>query len=96
MYFWIFGLLFGIFVGPVQASSRSYLSQAAPQQLQSQMFGLYVFSGKATAFVSPLIVGWLTHWSHSQRIGMSPLLVLFILGFFVFLTVPRAHRNNSD
>src|SRR5699024_11639205 len=35
--FWIFGLLLGIFVGPVQAASRTYMARVAPQELQTQM-----------------------------------------------------------
>lgn len=47
-------------MGPVQAAGRSYLARVAPVQLRSQMFGLFAFSGKATAFVGPLLVGAVT------------------------------------
>jgi UMF1 family MFS transporter len=47
--FWIAGMLLGIFVGPVQAASRSYLARTAPVHLRTQLFGLFAFSGKATA-----------------------------------------------
>jgi len=33
-WFWTYGLLLGIFVGPVQASSRSYLAQIAPDEMR--------------------------------------------------------------
>ena len=80
----------GIFVGPVQAASRSYLARVAPQELRNQMFGLYAFSGKVTSFLGPFLVGWLTFVSGSQRIGMSAVVVLLIGGFIVMLTVPAA------
>jgi MFS transporter, UMF1 family len=91
--FWILGLALGIFVGPVQAASRSYLARSAPEHLRTQMFGLYALSGKATAFLGPLLVGWLTYVSASQRIGMSAILLFFIAGFLLMLTVPAAPKN---
>ncbi|MDX1631450.1 MAG: MFS transporter, partial [Thermoanaerobaculia bacterium] len=88
--FWIVGVVLGIFVGPAQAASRSYLSRAAPEELRTEMFGLYALSGKATAFVGPLLVGWITAWAGSQRIGMSVIVVLLLAGGLLLLTVPRA------
>jgi UMF1 family MFS transporter len=85
--FWIFSLLLGIFVGPCQASGRSYLARMAPAELRNEMFGLFALSGKATAFLGPLTVGWLTYLSGSQRIGMSAIVFFFIAGFFLMLTV---------
>lgn len=89
LFFWIAGLTIGIFVGPVQAASRSYMAHVAPPGMTNQMFGLFAFSGKATAFLGPLLVGWITWASGSQRIGMSVIIVLLCIGFLIMLTVPR-------
>ncbi|HEV7735291.1 MAG TPA: MFS transporter [Candidatus Binatia bacterium] len=86
--FWVFGMLLGVFVGPVQASGRSYLARVAPPALRTQMFGLYALSGKATAFVGPLVVGWVTWGTGSQRVGMASVLVLFGAGLVLMLTLP--------
>jgi len=93
--FWTFGLILGLFVGPVQASSRTFLGRAAPRELRNQMFGLYAFSGKATSFVGPFLVGWLTYLSGSQRVGMSAIMVLFLLGGIgmFFVSDPEAIRE---
>ncbi|WP_022661204.1 MFS transporter [Paucidesulfovibrio longus] len=88
--FWIFGLLLGIFVGPVQASSRSWLARTAPGELRAQMFGLFALSGKLTSFAGPLLVGWVTLLAGSQRWGMSTVIMMYILGALVMLGVPRA------
>lgn len=90
--FWVFGLTLGIFVGPVQAAGRSYLARTAPVRLRSQMFGLFAFSGKATAFLGPLSVGWATALFDSQRAGMSAIIVFLLIGFVLMLTVPGAPR----
>lgn len=89
-WFWIFGLLLGIFVGPVQAASRTYMARVSPPGLQNQMFGLLALSGKVTAFAGPLLVGWVTYFADSQRIGMSVIVMLFMLGFVLLYRVPQA------
>jgi len=92
VFFWIGGAFLGIFVGPVQAASRSYMARAAPENMRNQMFGLYAFSGKATAFAGPLMVGWLTYATGSQRIGMSTIIFLLTIGGILMLKVPPASR----
>jgi UMF1 family MFS transporter len=87
---WACGLTLGLFVGPVQASSRSYLARAAPRHLRTQAFGLYAFSGKATAFAGPLLVWTVTSWTGSQRWGMMPIFGFLALGLAILLTLPRA------
>ncbi len=93
--FWVFSLILGIFVGPCQASSRSYLARMAPVDLRNEMFGLFALSGKATAFLGPVLVGWITYLSGSQRIGMSTIVFFFIGGFFLMLTVADDYRQRA-
>lgn len=93
--FWIFGLLLGIFVGPVQASSRTWLAHAAPPGLRTQMFGLFALSGKLTSFAGPLLVGWLTLASGSQRVGMAAVIALFVAGLALMAMVPRAKNTHQ-
>ncbi|WP_166256450.1 MFS transporter [Marinobacter salicampi] len=90
LWFWVFGMTLGVFVGPLQAASRSHLARAAPEHLRNQMFGLFTFSGKATAFAGPLLVGAVTAATGSQRWGMSTVLVFFVIGFVLMLSVPGA------
>lgn len=86
--FWIFGLALGVFIGPAQAAGRSLLAHMAPEEMRSEMFGLFALSGKATAFAGPLLVGWITYWADSQRVGMGAIIALFVIGFLIMLTVP--------
>lgn len=93
MWFWVFGLTLGIFVGPVQAASRTYMGRIAPEELQNQMFGLFALSGKVTSFIGPFLVGWLTYAAGSQRIGMTVIVALFVIGFILMLKVPKVTRG---
>jgi UMF1 family MFS transporter len=90
--FWVLGSAIGIFVGPAQAAARSYLARVAPPAQRAELFGLFALSGKATAFLGPLLVGWLTLLADSQRIGMSVIVAFFVAGFVLMLTVPEADR----
>jgi UMF1 family MFS transporter len=87
--FWALGVCLGLFVGPVQAASRSFLARIAPAKLRNEAFGFYAFSGKATSFLAPLLVGWLTGYAASQRVGMSVIIVFLLLGFLLMLSIPE-------
>ncbi len=93
--FWVFGLGLGIFVGPAQSASRSMMAHLAPPDMRTEMFGLYAFSGKATAFLGPALLAILTEAFASQRAGMASILVFFIIGgallFFVKEKGPVAY-----
>lgn len=94
LWFWIFGLVIGIFVGPIQASSRTYLARTAPEHLRTQMFGLYALAGKATSFLGPLTVGFLTYTTGSQRLGVSAVLVFLGAGLAIMMTLPKPDVMN--
>lgn len=85
--FWVFGLGLGVFVGPAQAASRSFMARLAPPHLRAEMFGLYALSGKATAFIGPALLAWATAASGSQRWGMATILGFFVIGGLLLLTV---------
>lgn len=90
--FWVSGVMLGIFVGPAQAASRSMMARLAPQHLRAEMFGLYAFSGKATAFVGPAVLAWVTAYWGSQRAGMATILVFFAAGMALLWPLPEAGR----
>jgi UMF1 family MFS transporter len=85
--FLTFGLPLGLFVGPAQAASRSMMVRLAPPELITEMFGLYAFSGKATAFLGPALLGAASFIFDSQRAGMATILVFFALGMFLLKNV---------
>ncbi len=93
-WFWSFGLILGLFVGPTQAASRSYMARIAPAELLTQMFGLYNFSGRISSFIGPFLFGLLTELFQSQRAGMTSILIMIIPGLLLLLFVPNVkHRR---
>ena len=91
-WFYVLGAALGIFVGPAQAASRSLMARLAPEHLRTEMFGLYAFSGKATAFAGPALVGWVTLAADSQRWGMATILVFFVVGLILLQGVREPAR----
>ena len=81
MIFWIVGVGLGLFVGPVQSASRTYLSLTASDKHKGGLFGLYMVSGKLTSFIGPFLYGWLVMMSGNERYGMAVVLLLIALGF---------------
>ena len=65
------------------ATARDARTTSGPDRPASdratEAFGLYALSGKATAFLAPFLIAVATDLSGSQRIGISPLIVMFLL-----------------
>ena len=87
IWFWIAGLLVGLFAGPNQSASRSLMGRFVPQNKETEFYGFYAFSGKATAFLGPLLMGVITQASGSQRYGMATVGLFFIIGGLLLRTV---------
>ena len=93
VWFYVLGCLIGVVAGPAQAASRSLMARLAPADKRTEMFGLYALSGKATAFVGPALVGWVTLVSGSQRVGMAAIPVFFAVGIALLLPVRAPSRE---
>ena len=88
--FYTCGALIGAFGGALQAASRTLLTDQAEPGRMTEAFGLYALSGKATSFLAPALIafvtgvvatGWLGLGSEdAQRLGISPIVVLFAIG----------------
>lgn len=88
-HFWIAGMLLGLFVGPAQASSRSYMARMAPEHLRNEMFGFFALSARVTAFFGPMLLGWLTYLTASMRLGMASIIALLVIGLLLMFKVER-------
>lgn len=90
--FWVFGLLIASIAGPIQASSRSYLTHMSPKRMINQLFGFYTLTGRATAFIGPLLTGIFIESLHDVRAIMLIVFVLALIGLLIFVTLPAAHN----
>lgn len=92
--FYVCGALIGAAGGTIQASSRTLMAFHATPGRATEAFGLYALSGKATAFIAPAAITAATVASGSQRIGIAPLIGLFLLGMVLLIWVrPRGERQ---
>ncbi len=89
LWFWILALPLGLFMGPAQASSRTLMARLAPAGYRTEMFGLFAFSGRATAYVGPFLLGVLTAYAGSQRIGLAVVPVFLAIGAAILLIKVR-------
>jgi MFS transporter, UMF1 family len=86
-WFWVAGILIGLFVGPNQSASRSLMGRFVPEKHQSEFFGFFAFSGKATAFMGPLLLGVMTETFNTQRAGVGTVIIFFVIGGVLLATV---------
>ena len=84
---YVAGLWIGIFVGPNQAASRSLLGRFVPEAKETEFYGFLAFSGKAIAFMGPFLYGEISQATGSVRVGMGAVLVFFVVGGLLLLSV---------
>lgn len=88
--FWAGGVLMGLLIGPNQSASRSLFARFVPKAKETEFFGFFALSGKLTAFLGPLLLGTLTRVFESQRVGFSVIIIQFLIGLSILLTVNEA------
>lgn len=81
------GALIGAAGGIIQATSRTMMVFQADEDRMTEAFGLYALSGRATSFLAPGLVGLFTQLTGSQRLGILPLIVLFLIGLVLLIWV---------
>ena len=90
--FYVAGALIGAAGGALQASSRNMLTRQGDPERMTEAFGLYALSGKATTFLAPALIAITSDLTGSQRLGITPVVGLFILGLVLLLWV----KPNGD
>jgi UMF1 family MFS transporter len=92
---WTAGILIGIFVGPNQSASRSLMARFVPGERQAEFFGFFAFSGKVTSFMGPILLGTVTSIYQSQRAGVATIVLFFVVGGLIMLTVNERRGIDS-
>ncbi len=80
-------LVLGLFVGPVQAASRTMTATLAPPDKAAQIFGFYTLTGKSLAFFGPLAYGALTLAFDSARVGLASIIAFWVVGLLLLMVV---------
>ncbi|MEP3347084.1 MAG: MFS transporter [Litoreibacter sp.] len=85
--FYLAGILVGAAGGSIQSASRTMMVRQANPARMTEAFGLYALAGKATSFLAPALIAATSALSGSQRIGVTPLIGLFLLGLVLLIWV---------
>jgi len=93
--FYLLAVVIGLVQGGVQSLSRSLYARMVPVGRQAEFFGFYNMLGKFAAVLGPVLVGWVTWLSGSNRIGILAILLFFILGGFLLWRVDIAEGEKA-
>lgn len=92
--FYVLGGTIGAAGGALQSASRTMMVRQANPARMTEAFGLYALAGKATSFIAPLLIGITTAATGSQRLGITPLIALFLVGLVLLAWVkPDGERS---
>ncbi|WP_434289851.1 MFS transporter [Celeribacter sp. SCSIO 80788] len=95
--FYICGAVLGAVGGIIQSASRTMMVRQADPERMTEAFGLYALSGKATTFLAPALIAVVSDVTNSQRLGITPLIALFILGLVLLAWVhPEGTKVPDD
>ena len=85
--FWIAAMWLCLFVGPVQAASRSFLSRITAPERAGENFGLYATTGRAVSFIGPFMFSTFITLLGFQRAGAIGIALILLAGLVLFLFV---------
>jgi UMF1 family MFS transporter len=95
--FMLAGGLLGAAAGALQAASRTFLiDQAEGRVAPTQAFGLFALSGRVTAFIGPALIAVVTAATGSQRAGVSPVILLFLVGLVLLYWVKTDNEQPQE
>lgn len=86
------GAVIGGAGGILQAASRTMLVHQAEPNRVTEAFGLYALSGRATAFLAPALIDLVTTLTSNQRLGLTPVILLFMIGLALLFWVRSAEE----
>ena len=96
--FWVLAAFVAIVLGGTQALSRSLFSQMIPREREAEFFSFYEISDKGTSWIGTMLFGVVTQLTGSMRTAIFSLIVLFVSGLLLLITVnvPLAIREAGN
>ena len=85
--FYVLAILTALFLGGVQALSRSMYSRLIPADRAGEYFGFYNMFGKFAAILGPLLTGIVGRATGSPRLSILSVLILFLAGGLILTRV---------
>ena len=90
--FFTVAFLVGTSQGGIQSLSRSLFSRIIPQQRAAELFAVYNIFGKFTTIIGPVLIAIATFFWDKAELGITMLLLPFILGA-ILLTKVKVPEN---
>ena len=96
LHFWILALMVGLVQGGTQALSRSFFATLIPKSRSAEFFSFYDVSSKFAGIIGPFVFGLVGQMTGSSRLSIVSLVVFFVGGGLVLLTVKEKERTAKD
>ncbi len=91
--FYVCGAILGGAGGANYSASRSMMVRHSHPDRPAEAFGLFALTGRATAFLAPMLIGIFTYLTGSVQLGFLPVIGLFLIGLFLLRFVdPNGDR----
>lgn len=78
--FFVLAGLVGLVQGGVQLLSRSYYARLVPVERAGEFFGFYNMLGEVAAIIGPILIGFVSLLTSSQRLSIMAVIPLFVVG----------------
>ncbi|MDB5491277.1 MAG: putative transporter [Micavibrio sp.] len=86
-------MVMGLFIGPVQAASRTMAARISAPEHVGQTFGLYALTGRVASFFGPAAYGVAVLVFSTQRAGMATILLFWLAGLVILWGVKENQRD---
>ena len=95
---YVLSVCVGLVIGTTPAIARAILALMVSTNNATEIYGLHAFTGRVSAIIGPLLFGVVSWATGSQRIAFGSLVVFFVSGFAVLLSVrvPAAEAGHGD
>jgi MFS transporter, UMF1 family len=93
--FWVCGLVLCFFLGPTQASARTFLLRLSADGQEGMAFGLYTMTGRAVSFLAPWLFSVFVDIFDSVRAGLAGICVVLGAGLLAMLVVRSPQRGDQ-
>jgi UMF1 family MFS transporter len=92
--FYVVGFLAGLGIGSTQSVTRSLVALFTPKENAAEFYGFLGIAGKALAFLGPLLFGFLSQATGSQRPALLSISIFFVIGG-ILLTFVNEQRGKA-